>query len=175
LLFVFGLVLLVRGGRRLLWTVTAFTLGHSVTLALAVLGIVHIPQQPIEAGIALSIYILAVQLAPFRPLKPSLMARFPWLMAGVFGLLHGLGFAGALAEVGLPDGEIPLALFSFNVGIELGQLAFVGVVLAAWWGLRTLPLRWPKPAGYVPVYAMGSLAVFWFLERVTASLAGVIW
>jgi hydrogenase/urease accessory protein HupE len=174
LLFVLGLVLLVRGGRRLVWTVTAFTLGHSVTLALAVLGWMHVPQQPIEAGIALSIYVLAVQLAPFRPRKPSLMTQFPWLMAGLFGLLHGLGFAGALAEVGLPDGEIPLALFSFNVGIEFGQLLFVGVVLSMWMGLRALPLRWPAPAAYVPVYAMGSLAVFWFLQRVTASLAGIV-
>jgi len=174
LLFVLGLVLLVGGGRRLVWTVTAFTLGHSVTLALAVLGLVHVPQQPIEAGIALSIYILAVQLGPFRPSRPSLMTRFPWLMAGMFGLLHGLGFAGALAEVGLPNGEIPLALFAFNVGIELGQLAFVGVVLSLWWGLRALPWRWPAPAAYAPAYAMGSLAVFWFLERVTASFAGVV-
>lgn len=174
LLFVLGLVLLVRGGRRLVWTVTAFTVGHSVTLALAVLGLVHVPQQPIEAGIALSIYVLAVQLAPSRPGKPSLMTRFPWLMAGLFGLLHGLGFAGALAEVGLPDGEIPLALFSFNVGIELGQLSFVGVVLSVRMGLRALPLRWPALVGHVPVYAMGSLAVFWFLQRVTASLAGMI-
>jgi hypothetical protein len=102
------------------------------------------------------------------------MTRFPWLMAGMFGLLHGLGFAGALAEVGLPNGEIPLALFAFNVGIELGQLAFVGVVLSLWWGLRALPLRWPAPAGYVPAYAMGSLAVFWFLERVTASFGGMV-
>ncbi|MGH8550733.1 MAG: HupE/UreJ family protein [Methylococcales bacterium] len=170
LLFVLGLVLLVEGGRRLLWTVTAFTIGHSVTLALAVLGFVHVPQQPIEAGIAFSIYVLAVQLAPHRSRKTSLMVRFPWLMAGVFGLLHGLGFAGALAEVGLPDGEIPLALFSFNVGIEAGQLMFVGVVLAARMALRALPMHWPAPAAYVPVYAMGTLAAFWFFQRVAASL-----
>ncbi|MDO9103933.1 MAG: HupE/UreJ family protein [Methylovulum sp.] len=174
LLFVLGLVLLVGGGRRLVWTVTAFTLGHSVTLALAVLGLVHVPQQPIEAGIAFSIYVLAVQLGPYRPSQPSLMARFPWLMAGVFGLLHGLGFAGALAEVGLPNGEIPLALFSFNVGIELGQLAFVGVVLLVWRGLRALPLRWPAPVGYAPAYVIGSLAVFWFLQRVTTSITGMV-
>lgn len=173
LLFVFGLVLL-GGGRRLVWTVTAFTAGHSVTLALAVLGLVHVPQQPIEAGIALSIYVLAVQLAQRQSSGPAFMTRFPWLMAGFFGLLHGLGFAGALAEVGLPDGEIPLALFSFNVGIEFGQLLFVAVVLSVWMGLRFLPLRWPTPVRYVPVYAMGSLAVFWFLERVTQGLAGIV-
>ena len=112
LLFVLGLVLLVGGGRRLLETVTAFTLGHSVTLALAILGIVRVPQQPIEAGIAFSIYVLAVELAPSGAArKQSLLARAPWLMAGLFGLLHGLGFAGALAQVGLPQDDIPLALF----------------------------------------------------------------
>lgn len=171
LLFVLGLVMLVKGGRRLLWTVTAFTLGHSVTLALAVLGVVHVPQAPTEAGIALSIYILAVQLAPRRAQTPPPMARYPWLMAGPFGLLHGLGFAGALAGVGLPDGEIPLALFAFNVGIELGQLLFVGAVLALGMGLRALPLRWPGAVAYLPVYAMGSLAAFWFYQRVAASLS----
>jgi hydrogenase/urease accessory protein HupE len=170
LLFVLGLVLLVGGGRRLLWTVTAFTLGHSVTLALATLGFVRVPQQPIEAGIAFSIYVLAVELAPRESRKTTLLERAPWLAAGLFGLLHGLGFAGALAQVGLPPGEIPLALFSFNVGIEAGQLVFVGGVLAAWVALRALPVRWPKRAGYVPAYAIGTLAAFWFFQRLAASL-----
>ena len=173
LLFVLGLVLLVGGGRRLLGTVTAFTLGHSVTLALAVLGFVHMPQQPIEAGIAFSIYVLAVELAPRQARQPTFLERAPWLMAGLFGLLHGLGFAGALAQVGLPQGEIPLALFSFNVGIEAGQLVFVGVVLTVCAGLRALPVRWPSLAAYVPAYAMGTLAAFWFFQRLTASLTGL--
>src|SRR5215831_12643877 len=142
LLFVLGLVLLVGGGRRLLWTVTAFTLGHSVTLALAVLGFVHVPQQPIEAGIALSIYVLAVELAPRGVRKPTLLERAPWLAAGLFGLLHGLGLA--------------------------GQLAFVGVVLATWAGLRALPVRWPRSTAYVPAYAIGTLAAFWFFQRLAA-------
>jgi hydrogenase/urease accessory protein HupE len=173
LLFVLGLVLLVGGGRRLLETVTAFTLGHSVTLALAVLGLVRVPQPPIEAGIAFSIYVLAVELAPRRlSRKPTLLARAPWLMAGLFGLLHGLGFAGALAQVGLPQGEIPLALFAFNLGIEAGQLVFVGVVLAVWAALRALPVRWPPSVLYVPAYAMGTLAAFWCLQRLAVSLPG---
>lgn len=171
LLFVLGLVLLVQGGSRLLWTVTAFTVGHSITLALAVLGFVHVPPQPIEAGIALSIYVLAVELAPHDDRKASLMQRVPWLIAGLFGLLHGLGFAGALAEVGLPDNEIPLALFSFNVGIEAGQLVFVGLVLAGS-TLRALPIRWPRLAAYAPGYAMGTIAAFWFFQRLEAILAG---
>ena len=170
LLFVLGLVLLVGGGRRLLWTVTAFTLGHSVTLALAILGFVRVPQQPIEAGIAFSIYVLAVELVPHESRKPTLLERAPWLVAGLFGLLHGLGFAGALAQVGLPQGEIPLALFSFNVGIEAGQLVFVGMVLVAWAAVRALPVRWPSLAVYLPAYAMGTLAAFWFFQRLVASL-----
>jgi hydrogenase/urease accessory protein HupE len=173
LLFVLGLVLLVEGGRRLLWTVTAFTLGHSVTLTLAVLGLVHVPQWPIDLGIVLSIYVLAVELAKSKPRKPTLLERAPWFAAGLFGLFHGLGFAGALAQVGLPQGEIPLALFSFNVGIEAGQLAFVGVILATWTALRLLEVRWPPVVGYVPAYAMGTFAAFWFFQRLATSLTGV--
>ena len=143
LLFVLALVLLVGWGRLLLWTITSFTAGHSVTLALAALGVVHVPQAPIEAAIALSIYFLAVELASVRQGRKTLTQRAPWAVAAGFGLLHGLGFAGALAEVGLPTAEIPLALFSFNVGIELGQLAFVGAVLLAAAALRRVPVAWP--------------------------------
>ncbi|MEZ5584181.1 MAG: HupE/UreJ family protein [Candidatus Competibacteraceae bacterium] len=163
LLFVLGLTLLVKGGRRLLWTITAFTLGHSITLALAIFGLIRFPTALIEIGIALSIYILAVELV--RPKNNSLLRKFPGLMAGCFGLLHGLGFANALAEVGLRDGEVPLALFAFNMGIEIGQLLFVGLVLAVWTMLRRLPFNWPQPARQVPAYVIGSLAAFWLLER----------
>src|SRR6185295_17321827 len=121
LLFVFGLVLLAGGGRRLLGTVTAFTLGHSVTLSLAALGLIEVPARVIEVAIAATVFALAVELARSAP-GDTLMRRHPALMAGLFGLLHGLGFAAALREAGLPQGEIPLALASFNVGIELGQL-----------------------------------------------------
>jgi hypothetical protein len=168
LLFVFGLVLLVGGGASLLWTVTAFTVGHSITLALAVLGFVNVPQGPIEAVIALTIYILAVELV--RTNKDTLFHRQPWLMAGVFGMLHGLGFAGALAEVGLPAGEIPLALFSFNVGIEAGQIAFVAVVLLAGAAVSRVRFPWPHRLSFVPAYGIGCLAAFWFFERTAAVL-----
>lgn len=163
LLFILGLTLLVGYNRLLLWTITAFTLGHSVTLAFAVLGVVNFSPAPIEAGIALSIYILAVELA--RTKRKTLLRNYPWFVAGLFGLLHGFGFAGALAEVGLPDGEIPLALFAFNVGIELGQLGFVAIVLIFWAILRKLPFSWPRFAKMFPAYIIGSLAIFWFFER----------
>lgn len=165
LLFVLALVLLVGWGRSLVWTVTSFTAGHSVTLALASLGVVHVPQAPIEAAIALSIYVLAVELTAMRQGRRTLTQKAPWAVAAGFGLLHGLGFAGALAEVGLPTAEIPLALFSFNAGIELGQLAFVGFVLLVAAALRRVPVAWPRWARAVPAYGIGALAVFWFLQR----------
>lgn len=165
LLFVLALVLLVGWGRSLLLTITAFTAGHSVTLALASLGWVAVPPAPIEAAIALSIFFLAVELTRVRAGKKTLTERAPWAVASGFGLLHGLGFAGALAEVGLPAAEIPLALFSFNVGIELGQLAFVAVVLLFAAALRRLPLAWPRWSAAIPAYGIGAMAIFWFLER----------
>jgi hypothetical protein len=169
LLFVFGLVLLVHGGRRLLWTVTAFTLGHSVTLSLAALGFVHFPSAWIEVLIAGTILWLAAELA--LPDDPRRLARrAPWLMAGGFGLLHGLGFAGALAEVGLPEGEIPLALASFNVGIEAGQLAFVAVVLGAGRLLAAPLAHAPAWLARVPVTAMGALAAYWCFARAAFAL-----
>lgn len=171
LLFVFGLLLLVDGVKALLATVTAFTVGHSITLSLAALGLVSLPSRPIEVLIALSVFLLAVELSRSSDAPPTLLRRFPWLIAGVFGLLHGLGFAGALAEVGLPQTDIPLALFSFNVGIEVGQLAFVFVVLILKHLLRPLLLRLPRWMELVPLYAMGSLAAFWCFERAAAMWA----
>jgi hydrogenase/urease accessory protein HupE len=168
LLFVFGLVLLAGASRRLLTTVTAFTLGHSVTLAAAVLGLVRLPAAPIEIAIAASVFVLAVELAR-DPGRSSAIRRRPWVMAFVFGLLHGLGFASALTEAGLPADEIPLALLGFNLGIEVGQIAFVGCVLAIGRSLRPLAHRMPLWSRWVPVYAMGSLAALWWIER-TATL-----
>ena len=164
LAFVLGLLLLV-GGRSFLPAITAFTLGHSATLALAVLNLVRVPQRPIEVLIAASVFVLAVELVRDGNAPRSLLARRPWLMACAFGLLHGFGFAGALAEVGLPQADIPLALASFNVGVELGQIAFVGVVLGAGGLVRFAgpPPRWGR---LVPVYAMGTLAAFWCFERI---------
>jgi hypothetical protein len=164
LLFVFGLLMLVNGIGLLLKTITAFTVGHSVTLSLAVLGYARVPSAPIEVAIAASVLALAVELAR-DPAAPSVIRRFPWLMALAFGLLHGLGFAGALREVGLPSGEVPLALLAFNCGIEIGQLAFMIVVLTARWVLRRWAVRFPAWAYRVPVYAMGSLAAFWCIDR----------
>jgi hydrogenase/urease accessory protein HupE len=166
LLFVFGLILLVHGQRRLLWTITAFTLGHSVTLSLAVLGFAHIPPRPVEALIACSIFAVAIELTREAQGRTLWMGRQPWVMTFAFGLLHGLGFAGALAQVGLPAQEIPLALFSFNVGIEVGQLLFVGVVLAVRAMLGLYAIGWLKVSALLPAYIIGSLAAFWVFERV---------
>ena len=170
LLFVFGLLLLAPVPRRLMQTITAFTLGHSITLSAAALHVTAVPARPVEVLIALSVLILAVELARDVP-ERTLLRRFPWVMAAGFGLLHGLGFAGALAEAGLPAGDIPLALVSFNVGIEIGQLAFVGTLLAGGMLLaRWLPaaaIRSMRPA----VYVMGILAAYWCFERVAIWLA----
>ncbi len=168
LLFVFALLLIVNSKRRLLWTITAFTLAHSLTLAGATLGIVHVPQQPVEAVIALSILFLAMEIVHTRRGRPGAAARWPWLVAFIFGLLHGFGFAGALAEVGLPQQAIPLALVFFNVGVELGQLLFVAIVLLLGWMLHQLRqqklLMWAEAAA---VYCIGGLSSFWLFERVS--------
>ena len=172
LLFVLGLVLLIHGRRRLIWTITAFTVGHSVTLSLAVLGYVDVPPAPVEALIALSIFAVAVEITREAQGCATGLWRFPWAMALAFGFLHGLGFAGALAELGLPADEIPVALFSFNVGIELGQILFVGLVLAGRAVLRRLPVPWPKARELIPAYAIGSLAALWVFERVYLIVRG---
>src|SRR5262249_24560958 len=146
----------------------AFTLGHSVTLSLAVLGVVHIPARPVEVLIAASIVVVAVEITRQAQGSAVWSRRLPWAIALAFGLLHGLGFAGALAPVGLPPEEIPLALGSFNIGIELGQLCFVGVVVLARTALRALPWHWPQARAFVPAYVIGTLAVFWVFERAWA-------
>ena len=166
LLFVFALLLIVNGVRRLVWTITAFTVAHSITLAMATLGFVNVPQAPVEAVIALSILFLAVELVKQQQGKKDVAIRAPWVVAFLFGLLHGFGFAGALAETGLPPTEIPLALLMFNVGVELGQLAFVAMVLIAGWLIhrtRTFPLR---SAEMATTYVIGSIAAFWTIERI---------
>jgi hypothetical protein len=164
LLFVFGLLLLAVGTRALVGTITAFTVGHSVTLSLAVLGVTRMPPAPVEALIAVSIFVLAVELARETPAR-TLMRRAPWLIAFLFGLLHGLGFAGTLRAAGLPPSAIPLALVTFNVGIELGQLAFVAAILGARAVVGPAQRRLPTWSRAVPVYAMGVLAAFWVIER----------
>ncbi|HYC55628.1 MAG TPA: HupE/UreJ family protein [Candidatus Binatia bacterium] len=198
LLFVLALVLLVPGRKLLVKTVTAFTLGHSLTLSLAVLGMVRVPQQIAEIGIAASLLILASELAvaaggaqpseSSRPddgarasrdvrasqgtpssdsVQPAMLRRHPWMVAAGFGLLHGLGFAGALTQAGLPSRDIPLALASFNAGIELGQLLFIAAVLLVR-PLLAMP-AW-RVLRHVPAYAIGSCAAFWVLERLSEQL-----
>jgi hypothetical protein len=170
LLFLLGLVLLVHGWRPLVETVTAFTLGHSVTLSAVALGVVHIAPRPVEALIALTIFAVAIELARDIEGRALSIGRTPWMMACGFGLLHGLGFAGALAQIGLPPNEIPLALFSFNCGIEIGQLMFVVVVLAACLAVRAAPQSWRRSGALIPAYTIGSLAAFWFFQRCAAML-----
>jgi len=169
LLFVLGLLLIVRGRSLLVKTITAFTIAHSLTLALAVLGFVRVPQAPVEAVIALSILFLAVELCKQYRGTLGLTARSPWVVALCFGLLHGFGFAGALTEVGLPAADISLALLFFNLGVEIGQILFVVVVLFFIRQLQRIRSQWPGWAMQVPSYAIGSLAAFWFIER-TVSL-----
>ena len=166
LLFVFALLLIVRGWRRLIGTITAFTLAHSITLAAATMGYVHVAQAPVEAVIALSILFLATEVIHNRQGRPGLAKRFPWLVAFIFGLLHGFGFAGALAEIGLPQQSIPLALLFFNVGVELGQLLFVAAVVGVGWGLKKLLAQKVLNGGEVAAsYLIGSLSAFWLIER----------
>ena len=166
LLFVLGLVLLVPGRRRLLAAVTGFTLGHSATLSLAALGLVRAPPGLVEVGIAASLFWLATRLAHGEPAGGPF--PHPWRMPALFGLLHGLGFAGALTQAGLPSGEIPLALLSFNFGIELGQLAVVAGLLVLRAGLRPLGARTPAWLARAPVYAIGTTAAALVFERVAA-------
>ena len=170
LLFVLSLVLIVRGTRRLIWTVTAFTLAHSITLALATMGVIHVPGPPVEAIIALSIVFVANEIIHQQRGTEGLAARKPWLIAFSFGLLHGLGFAGALAEVGLPQNSIALALLFFNVGVEIGQLLFIGAVLACGALVRRVAPQYVNAGQAVVVlaYCIGGTASYWVIERIAA-------
>ncbi len=167
LLFVLALLLIVSGTRRLIATITAFTVAHSLTLAAATLGWVHVPQQPVEAVIALSILFVAGEILHARRGRPGITMRWPWLVAFTFGLLHGFGFAGALTEVGLPQQEIPLALLAFNLGVEAGQIIFIGGVIGFLALLKRLvkaPVPWGVPAA---AYGIGGMSAFWVVERVS--------
>ena len=165
LLFVFGILLLVRGIRVVVATITAFTLAHSLTLALTVLDVVQVPGPPVEAFIALSIVYLALEVARRERARDARLTP-PWAVAFAFGLIHGFGFAGALAETGLPPGEVPMTLFLFNLGIEAGQIAFAGVAGAALW----LSHRWLRDRARrldrAAAYGLGGIASFWVIERV---------
>lgn len=167
LLFVFALMLIVNSTRVLLLTITAFTIAHSITLALAALKLVTLPAAPVESAIVLSILLLAYEITRVRRGETTLTFRKPWIVAFAFGLLHGFGFAGALTSVGLPQSDLPLALFAFNVGVELGQIAFIAVVLSMIALLKRirLPVFIERHALSFTTYTIGILAAFWFFER----------
>jgi hydrogenase/urease accessory protein HupE len=170
LLFVLALLLLSRGTQKLIATVTAFTLAHSITLSLSVLGFVGLPGPPVEAVIALSILFLGVELVNHYQGEQVLSAKRPWIVAFIFGLLHGFGFAGALANIGLPQTGVPLALAFFNVGVEAGQLLFIGSVLLLIAGIKKIHFTGRYWQPFLAPYAIGSVAAFWVIERVYAML-----
>ena len=168
--FVFALLLIVTGLGQLLKAITAFTIAHSITLALATLGLVDLPAAPTEAIISLSILFLATEIIHKHNGQISLTEKYPWVIAFAFGLFHGLGFAGALSEIGVPQNEVPLALLMFNVGVETGQILFIGVVLGLIFILKRLPFTPPQGAWRIAPYAIGSAAAFWTIGRVLSFL-----
>ena len=170
LLFVLALLLIVPGLGALVKAVTAFTVAHSITRALATLGVVHVPSAPTEAIIALSILFLAAEIVHQRNGVIGITERYPWVIAFVFGLFHGLGFAGALSEIGVPQHQVPLALFMFNAGVETGQLLFIAVVLSLIALLTRLPLTAPQGAWRLLPYSIGGVAAYWTIDRVVSFL-----
>ena len=169
LLFVASLMLIVRDWRMLVKTVTAFTVAHSITLTFATLGWVTLPSAPVEVMIAFSIVLVGAEIVRMERGGTSLTISWPWVVAFVFGLLHGFGFAGALVDLGLPRGDIPLALFSFNVGVELGQLMFIAAILAIVAVARRF-FTIPRQAVIASAYGIGTMAAFWGVERLDAML-----
>jgi HupE / UreJ protein len=165
LLFVLGLVWIVGGGWRLVKTITAFTIGHSASLAAAAFGLIGVPERPLNACIALSIAFVGVEIVKQQRGETGLTARYPWAIAFSFGLVHGIGFASALAGLGLERRLLPIALLFFNVGVEIGQLAFVFLVLALMWAHRRLDAVLPRWGDVLPAYAIGSVSMFWFFGR----------
>ncbi len=165
LLFVVALMLLLMRGWVVVRAVTAFTVAHSLTLAGTTLGLVGLAQAPVEALIALSIVFLSVEIIKQKDGTPRLSERIPWAVAFLFGLLHGFGFAGALREIGLPEGEVPMALLTFNLGVEVGQMVIIAGCLAAIAALRRFAQPALRPATVVATYGIGTIASFWFIER----------
>ena len=172
LLFVLGLLLIVKDRWMLLKTITAFTVAHSITLAIATLGYANAPTLPLNAAIALSILFLGPEIVRSWRGEGSFTIRHPWVVAFAFGLLHGFGFASALTSAGLPSSELPWALLSFNVGVEIGQVGFVILILLLERAFRVLEIRWPRVVEALPGYTVGSLGAFWTIQRV-AILLGV--
>jgi len=168
LLFVFALLLLIRRPKTLLLTITSFTVAHSITLAFAAMGIASAPQPPVEALVALSIMFVASEIIRNSQGKQDLSTRYPWLISFIFGLFHGLGFGGALREIGLPQTDVPLALLTFNLGVEAGQLAFVTAALLASVCLRILMRLDGSKARFWMAYLIGMVSSFWFVQRVVS-------
>ena len=173
LLFVLGLIWIVGGGWRLVKTITAFTVGHSASLAAAAFGWIGVPERPLNACIALSIVFVGVEIVKQQRGEIGLTARYPWTVAFAFGLVHGIGFASALAGLGLERALLPAALLFFNIGVEIGQLAFVLLVLALIWAHRRLGAVLPRWGEALPAYAIGSVSMFWFFGRVVRVFAAV--
>lgn len=165
LLFVLALIIMVATPLRLLQTITGFTIAHSITLGLATFGFLSVPTRPVEAAIALSIVFICAEIIYASRGSKGLTYCFPWFVAFAFGLLHGLGFAGALSDIGLRPDEVPIALLSFNIGVEIGQLAFVAAVLLPVWGLRRFNLKLPEYSKLIVVKIIGIIAGYWFIGR----------
>ena len=165
LLFVLGLLLIVHDRWMLLKTITAFTIAHSLTLAIATLGYASAPLAPLYAAIALSILFLGPEIMRQRRGKTSLTLRHPWVVAFAFGLLHGFGFASGLVDLGLARAQIPWALLCFNVGVEIGQLFFVALILLLERSFRVLEIHWPRWVQALPAYTIGSLGAYWTIQR----------
>ncbi len=165
LLFVLGLMLIVRDRWTLVKTITAFTVAHSITLGIATLGYASVPLPPLNTAVALSILFLGPEIVRTWRGETSLTIRYPWIVAFLFGLLHGFGFASGLSTTGMPGAEIPVALLFFNVGVEVGQLFFVLLILGLERSFRTLAIRWPHWAEALPGYTVGGLGAFWTIQR----------
>ncbi len=173
LLFVLGLLLIVSDRWMLIKTISAFTVAHSITLAIATLGYASAPLPPLNAAIALSILFLGPEIVRKWKGETSFTIRHPWVVAFAFGLLHGFGFASGLTAMGLPKAEIPLALLLFNVGVELGQLAFVLLILLLERSFRVLEIHWPRIVERLPGYAVGTLGAYWFIQRTFILVGGM--
>jgi hydrogenase/urease accessory protein HupE len=173
MLFVLGLLLIVKDRWMLLKTITAFTVAHSITLAIATFGYAEAPVLPLNAAIALSILFLGPEIVRSWRGETSFTIRHPWVVAFAFGLLHGFGFASALTSAGLPKAELPIALLSFNVGVEIGQLSFVALILLLERSFRILKVRWPPWAEALPGYTVGSLGAFWTIQRLAIMFGAI--
>ena len=174
LLFVLGLLLIVKNRMMLIKTITSFTVAHSITLAMASLGFASIPLPPLNAAVALSILFLGPEIIRSWRGETSLTISYPWIVAFVFGLLHGFGFASGLSTTGMPKAELPWALLCFNIGVELGQLSFVFLALALAWSFKTLEIRWPRWVLAMPGYTVGSLGAYWTIQRTVILVGGLL-